>query len=190
MRPSENSQIWCSGKYSVQTKLRLFNTNVLSKLCYSSETWHLDQQLERKLLAFEYTCLRLFLNIHGPQFSESFYTTEDVLATDSRGDQIQEVEIPQACHPLAQNSTTKGRLSVAPTWNQRKRAPQKPYMRNYWADLTNLNTSIQSEWEDVWAAAVIRYEARLIWRTKNCFFLIRNATFHSHQRKNKTRFLI
>jgi hypothetical protein len=61
------SQIWRSQKYSLRLKLRLFNSNVFSTLCYGSETWQTDQILEKKLLAFENICLRRILNIHWLQ---------------------------------------------------------------------------------------------------------------------------
>jgi len=58
------SQIWRSKKYSFQLKLRLFNNNILSTLCFDFETWLIDKLIENKLLAFENRCLRQILKIH------------------------------------------------------------------------------------------------------------------------------
>jgi hypothetical protein len=41
-------RVWKSQKYSLRLKIRLFQSKVLSVLLYGSETWHLNQQQEKK----------------------------------------------------------------------------------------------------------------------------------------------
>ena len=55
--------VWRSKKHSLKLKLRQFNSNVLSALLYSSECWKLNQQQQKRILAFENNCLRRILNI-------------------------------------------------------------------------------------------------------------------------------
>jgi len=45
-------------------KLRLFNSNVLSAFLYSCECWKMNQQQEKRIVAFENNCLRRILNIN------------------------------------------------------------------------------------------------------------------------------
>ena len=61
---SRLKRIWKSKNYSNRLKLRLLNSNVLPVLLYAAETWHLNIQQEKKILAFENNCLRRILNIH------------------------------------------------------------------------------------------------------------------------------
>ena len=57
------NKIWTSKKFSLQTKLRFYNSNVLSTLLYGCETWHLKSSQEKKLDAFDSRCLRKVLGI-------------------------------------------------------------------------------------------------------------------------------
>ena len=55
--------IWNSRSIQLQTKLRLFISNVKTVLLYGSETWRHTQTLDKKLRVFVNTCLRQFLRI-------------------------------------------------------------------------------------------------------------------------------
>ena len=52
------NNIWNSRTISVRTKLRLFNSNVMSVLLYGAETWFLNKTHETKLQTFINKCLR------------------------------------------------------------------------------------------------------------------------------------
>jgi hypothetical protein len=65
------SKIWNSKLYSLKTKLRIFNSNVISILTYASESWRTTKDMERKLNAFENKCLRKILNIKWDEFKTS-----------------------------------------------------------------------------------------------------------------------
>ena len=60
-------KFWRSSTFSLQLKLRLFNSNVLSVLLYASETWYLSQEQERRIQSFENMCLSRLLGIHWIQ---------------------------------------------------------------------------------------------------------------------------
>ena len=51
------NKIWTSKKFTLKTKLRFYNSNVMSTLLYGCETWHLKLSQERKLDAFDMRCL-------------------------------------------------------------------------------------------------------------------------------------
>ena len=52
------TNVWKSRYISKQTKIRVYETLVLSVLLYNSETWVLKESDKRVLLAFEMMCLR------------------------------------------------------------------------------------------------------------------------------------
>ena len=45
--------IWKSNKISIQTKILLYKSLVLSIMLYGCETWTLTEDLERRIIAFE-----------------------------------------------------------------------------------------------------------------------------------------
>ena len=46
------NKIWNCKLYSIKTKLRIFNSNVVSILTYASESWKMTKDIESKLNAF------------------------------------------------------------------------------------------------------------------------------------------
>ena len=54
-----------SSKYPLRLKLFLINGNVLFILFYARQGWKMNQQFEKKILAFEDMCLRRILNIRS-----------------------------------------------------------------------------------------------------------------------------
>jgi hypothetical protein len=66
------SKIWKSAAYSIQTKLRIFNTNIKAVLLYGCETWKNSRSITAKLQVFINKCLRKILRIFWPdQISNS-----------------------------------------------------------------------------------------------------------------------
>ncbi|CAH1239030.1 Hypp5694 [Branchiostoma lanceolatum] len=62
-------KIWASKKLSLKTKLRFYNSNVLSTLLYGCETWPLKSSQERQLNGFDSKCLRKILGIRWDDFT-------------------------------------------------------------------------------------------------------------------------
>ena len=58
--------IWKSKQLRLETKQRLYNSNVLSVLLYSSECWKLTAKLAHKLETFQNRCLRNILGVFWP----------------------------------------------------------------------------------------------------------------------------
>ena len=59
--------VWKEKCIRLQTKLRIFDTNVKSVLLYGSETWRSTKLLIKKLQTFINKCLRRILNIRWPE---------------------------------------------------------------------------------------------------------------------------
>ena len=59
-------KIWGSTEISTGTKLRIFNSNVMSVLLYGCETWRTTKALHQKIQCFVNTCLRRILGIRWP----------------------------------------------------------------------------------------------------------------------------
>ena len=60
-------KVWRSSTFSIQLKLCLFNSNVWLILLYATETWHLNQEQERRNQSFENMCLCTLFGIHWTQ---------------------------------------------------------------------------------------------------------------------------
>ena len=55
--------IWKSNKISIQTKILLYKSLVLSIMLYGCEIWKLTEYLERRIIAFETKSYRHILGI-------------------------------------------------------------------------------------------------------------------------------
>ena len=55
--------IWKSNVYILKTKVRLFNSNVISVLLYGCQSWRLNKNDMHKLDVFQTKCLRRICNI-------------------------------------------------------------------------------------------------------------------------------
>ena len=60
------NNIWKSSQYTSKTKLKIYNSCVLSTLLYGSECWRMTKHDADKLSAFHTTCLRKILRIFWP----------------------------------------------------------------------------------------------------------------------------
>jgi hypothetical protein len=59
--------IWRSKEISEKTKIRLFNSNIISVLLYGCESWRVTNTNTSKLQIFINKCLRKILHIHWPE---------------------------------------------------------------------------------------------------------------------------
>ena len=62
------NKVWRQTRLQLQTKLRLYQSCILSILLYVSETWTLLQEDLRKLEAFDMRCRRMILGIRWHDF--------------------------------------------------------------------------------------------------------------------------
>ena len=61
------TNIWRSTQYNVKTKLKLYQSCVVSTLLYGSECWRMTETDLNKLRSFHTTCLRHILRIFWPE---------------------------------------------------------------------------------------------------------------------------
>ena len=66
--------IWTSSKISLNTKLKIFNSNVKSVLLYASETWRITKASIHRLQTFTNTFLRNILKIKW----QDMFTSEEI----------------------------------------------------------------------------------------------------------------
>ena len=59
--------VWLSSQLSINTKIRIFNTNVKPVLLYGCETWKTTQSLNNKLQVFINSRLRYILKVWWPK---------------------------------------------------------------------------------------------------------------------------
>ena len=64
-------KIWTSKILSTKTKLRIFNSNIISILIYACECWKVTREIENRLNSFENKCLRKILQIKWNEFKTS-----------------------------------------------------------------------------------------------------------------------
>ena len=57
------ARIWKYTTISKATKVKVYETMVLSILCYNSETWTLTAEMNRELRVFEMGCLRRIMDV-------------------------------------------------------------------------------------------------------------------------------
>ena len=70
--------LWRSTVYSQKTKLRIYQSNVISVLLYGSECWRMTHQDTNRLSRFHDTCLRKILKVY---WSEAISNTRLYQAT-------------------------------------------------------------------------------------------------------------
>ncbi|XP_065577545.1 uncharacterized protein LOC136038401 [Artemia franciscana] len=136
--------VWRSKKYSLKLKLRLFNRNVLSALLYSSECWKLNQQQERRILAFENNCLRRILNIDWRE-----HVTNQKVRSISGQPRVTDVIRQRRWRYLGhvirmkEDKIPRQFLEWQPRGTRRRGRPKNTLRRTYQRDLSNIHATIQ-----------------------------------------------
>ena len=76
--------VWASRDLSLNTKIRIFNSNVKAILLYGAETWKTTVAINKKIQTFINNCLRRLLKIRWP-------------ATINNGELWQRTNLPSEC---------------------------------------------------------------------------------------------
>jgi len=58
--------VWNNRNISTKTKVRIYNTNVLSVLLYACETWKITKNISHNIEVFQNRCLRRIFRIYWP----------------------------------------------------------------------------------------------------------------------------
>ncbi|GFR82121.1 hypothetical protein ElyMa_002357300 [Elysia marginata] len=137
---------WKSNRIKVDTKMKLYTSNVRSFLLYASETWRTNQRIESKLWGFDGRCLRRILGIRW----EHRVTNKEISAKTGIRPMVEEVKkrrwgwlgrvlrMSKSRHPLIahtwnpQEARKKGRLQG--TW-RRSVESERVKSRKTWNEL-------------------------------------------------------
>jgi len=60
------SKVWRTGEFRRETKMRIFNSNIIAVLLYGCETWRMTKADEKRLDTSLHKCLRRILKVHWP----------------------------------------------------------------------------------------------------------------------------
>ena len=138
-----SANIWKRTGLSLRTKIRLYNTLVISVLLYGSETWTLLKADERRLEAFHMNCQRRILGIRWFHFvmnaSVTSQTGEEGLAIRicrwrlsifGHVRRLPEATPAHSALRLAVDARTGGKPDIRPEWkSQRGRPCRSGYSR-------------------------------------------------------------
>ena len=65
------NKVWRSPNISEKTKIKIYNSSVLSVLLYGAECWRVTQRDSQRLSGFHTSCLRKICRIYGPRRSQT-----------------------------------------------------------------------------------------------------------------------
>ena len=83
--------VWNDKSISLQSKIRLLRTIVISVFLYACESWTLDAYLEQRIAAFEMRCLRRLLGIDYRDHITNVSVREKVTAEIGRHQELLEI---------------------------------------------------------------------------------------------------
>jgi len=152
------SPLWKSKKYSKRTKIKIFNSNVMSVLLYGAEMWKLNISDITRLETFQRNCLRRILNIFWPMklTNQELYNKSKTCPV---GETIRCRRWRWLGHVL--RKTSQDNCKVALTWapeGKRKRGrPKTTWRRSAVAEMGELGWS-------GWNEAAIAARDREGWR--------------------------
>ena len=161
--------IWRTGTISLNTKIRLFNSNIKTILLYVCETWKTTKSLLNKLQVFVNNCLRRIINIRWP---------DKIKNTDLWGktkqfpveQDIKKIKWRWIGHTLRKptNSITRRALQWNPQGKRRVGRTRNSWKRNTthemdklgykWQDLTRLALN-RTEWRSIRALHLKTFES-------------------------------
>ena len=165
--------MWRSSVLSFKTKVRLFNSLVISVLLYGCETWKTTEQDKKKLNTFQNRCLRQILKIRWPNTisNENLHIRA---GTKKLSDDVIERRWRWIGHVLRMDANSI--CSVALTWKpEGKRKvgrPKTTWRRTVETERTSLG------WNS-WASARTVAKDRVRW--KQCIRAL-NADRHEEDR--------
>ena len=166
------NNVWKSSQYSTKTKLRLYQSCVLSTLLYGSECWRMTDSDLTKLSTFHTKSLRRILRIFWPET----ISNQDLLACcslDSMETIIMQRRWRWIGHVMRreQDSITRTALHWTPEGKRKRGRPKNTWRRTVEAELKMLHHSwgsIQKLARDrqEWHSFVAALHANMVYRHK------------------------
>jgi hypothetical protein len=143
--------LWKSNKYSRRTKLRIFNSNVMSVLLYGAEMWKLNSSDITRLETFQRNCLRRILGIFWPMklTNQKLYSQSKTFPV---GETISRRRWRWLGHILRKpaEDNCKVALTWAPEGKRKRGHPRTTWQRSAEAERKKLGWS---RWNEVAAVA-------------------------------------
>ncbi|KAI0224962.1 hypothetical protein LSAT2_024073 [Lamellibrachia satsuma] len=159
--------VWLSSQLSINTKIRIFNTNVKPVLLYGCETWKTTQSLNNKLQVFINSRLRYILKVWWPNkiSNKELWkkTKQEEISTT-----IKRRKWSWIGHTLRKDptNTTKQALDYNPQGKRRQGRPKINWRRSTLQDLEKVGVT----WQEAKAIAqkrVSKVNVRLTLLQKN-----------------------
>ena len=160
------NNVWRSQQYRAKTKLKIYQSCVLSTLLYGSECWRMTRNDLQKLSGFHTKCLRRILRIFWPNTisNEELY---ERCGQESMEDILMRRRWRWIGHILRKEADdiTKTALHWTPEGRRKRGRPKNTWRRTVDSELTNLHQtwgSIQRMAQDrrEWRAFVAALHAR------------------------------
>ena len=132
-------KIWESKELKLQTKVKIFNTNVKTVLLYGAETWKTTASLTQKVQTFINTCLRKILKIKWPNTINNKELLERTHQVPIDEDIIKK-RWRWIGHTLRKppGSTTRQCLTWNPQGKRKRGRPKNTWRRELEADMQNM----------------------------------------------------
>ena len=152
------TKVWNSSSYWRRTKIRLFNSNVVSVLLYGCETWKMNKGDAQRLDVFYHRCLRRILKIRWPMRMSNQEVRRRANIASTISQQIRRRRWRMIGHVLrSKDEHTKIALSWTPQGKRSRGRPRKTWQRT--AERERKEYGFTS-WEGAGAAARSKAEWR------------------------------
>ena len=122
--------IWNSSQIGRKTKIRLFNSNVISVLLYGSETWKMTKGDEHLLDTFLHKSLRRILKVYWPQ-RVSMETVRERAGMEPISSMVKKRRWKWIGHVLRMDKTKHARIALTwtPEGKRRRGRPKETWRR-------------------------------------------------------------
>ena len=115
--------VWKSEEMGVETKIIAYEAKVLSVLLYNSETWTLTETTKKKLLVFEFSCLRIIKGVtRKDRIKSADIRTELRVNTDV----VQRLQRKRLSYFGHVNRMATYKLSYIAIWKSTRRKTKRP----------------------------------------------------------------
>ena len=84
----KQAKVWSNSKVSVKTKMKIYNSTVISTLLYGAESWNITDAQSKRVNAFGMRCLRRILKIKWQEHK----TNEEVLKITEQKDILSQIK--------------------------------------------------------------------------------------------------
>ena len=137
--------IWKTNNLSLQTKIKIFKSNVLSVLLYGSECWKTTTIIEQKLEVFQTKCLRRILRIFWPNvISNQELFNRTGMTTITENIKIRRLTwLGHVCRMPA-NSIPRTALMWTPQGQRKRGRPKETWRRTITKELKTHNLTLQN----------------------------------------------